>query len=116
MEQPQDKESRIRIGISHGDINGISYEVILKTLQDQRLTENYSIILYGSSKVASYYRKLLEVNELNFNIIKKPEQAHSRRPNVINVIDEEVRIDVGNATPVAGSWRTKRSRWRWMTC
>jgi len=102
MEQPQDKESRIRIGISHGDINGISYEVILKTLQDQRLTENYSIILYGSSKVASYYRKLLEVNELNFNIIKKPEQAHSRRPNVINVIDEEVRIDVGNATPVAG--------------
>ncbi|MBN1198682.1 MAG: 4-hydroxythreonine-4-phosphate dehydrogenase PdxA [Bacteroidales bacterium] len=102
MDQTQDKEFRIRIGISHGDINGISYEVILKTLQDQRLAENYTIILYGSSKVASYYRKLTEVNELNFNIIKKAEQAHPRRPNILNVVDEEIRIDMGNLTPVAG--------------
>ncbi|MBE0646558.1 MAG: 4-hydroxythreonine-4-phosphate dehydrogenase PdxA [Bacteroidales bacterium] len=102
MDQPTDKENRIRLGISHGDINGISYEVIIKTLQDQRLFENYTVILYGSSKVASYYRKLMDANEVNFNIIKKAEQAHPRRPNIINVIEEEVRIDIGNATPIAG--------------
>lgn len=102
MDQPLDKETRIRIGISHGDINGISYEVIIKTLQDQRLFENYTVILYGSSKVASYYRKLMDVNEVNFNIIKKAEQAHPRRPNIMNVIEEEVRIDMGSITPVAG--------------
>lgn len=102
MDQPPDKEFRIRIGISHGDINGISYEVIIKTLQDQRLFENYTIILYGSSKVASYYRKLMDVNEVNFNIVKRADQVHPRRPNLINVIEEEVRIDMGNITPVAG--------------
>jgi len=102
MEQPIDKETRIRIGISHGDINGISYEVIIKTLQDQRLFENYTVILYGSSKVASYYRKLMDVSEVNFNIINKAEQANPRKPNIINVIEEEVRIDMGNVTPVAG--------------
>ncbi|MFH1297130.1 MAG: 4-hydroxythreonine-4-phosphate dehydrogenase PdxA [Bacteroidota bacterium] len=102
MEQTTDKESRIRIGISHGDINGISYEVIIKTLQDQRLFENYTVILYGSSKVVSYYKKLIDVNDVNFNIIKKAEQAHPRKPNIINVVEEEVRIDVGSITPVAG--------------
>ncbi|MBC8456587.1 MAG: 4-hydroxythreonine-4-phosphate dehydrogenase PdxA, partial [Deltaproteobacteria bacterium] len=102
MEQISDKESRIRIGISHGDINGISYEVIIKTLQDQRLLENTIVILYGSSKVASYYRKLMKVNDVNFNVIKKAEQAHPRKPNIINIVEEEIRIDVGNLTPVAG--------------
>jgi len=102
MDPQTDKESRIRIGISHGDINGISYEIIIKTFQDQRLFENYTIIVYGSSKVASYYRKLMEVNEVNFNIIRKAEQAHPRRPNIINVVEEEVRIDMGNITQVAG--------------
>lgn len=102
MEQSIDKENRIRIGISHGDINGISYEVIIKTLQDQRLIENYTIILYGSTKVASYYRKLMDVNEVNFNIIKTSDQAHPRRPNIINMIEDEVRIDMGNATTIGG--------------
>jgi 4-hydroxythreonine-4-phosphate dehydrogenase len=102
MEHTADKDSRIRVGISHGDINGISYEIILKTLQDQRLLENYTLILYGSSKIASYYRKMLNLPEFNFNLIKRPDQAHPRRPNILNIIEEEVKIDVGKLTPVAG--------------
>jgi len=46
MEQPVEKEKRVRVGITHGDVNGISYEIIIKTLQDQRLMENYTIIVY----------------------------------------------------------------------
>ena len=76
--------------------------MIIKSLQDQRLLENTIVILYGSSKVASYYRKLMEVNDVNFNVIKKAEQAHPRKPNIINIVEEEIRIDVGNLTPVAG--------------
>ena len=29
---------KLKIGITHGDINGIGYEVILKTLEDNRIT------------------------------------------------------------------------------
>ncbi len=47
----------IRVGITHGDINGIGYEVILKTFSDQRMTELCVPIIYGSSKVAAYHRK-----------------------------------------------------------
>lgn len=102
MDQTIDKEKRIRVGISHGDMNGVSYEIIIKTLQDQRLMENYTIIVYGSSKVASYYRKTLNINDFNFNLIKKADLAHPRRPNIINIHDEEVKIDLGKSTSIAG--------------
>jgi len=104
MDQPvsQEKEKRIRVGITHGDMNGISYEIIIKTLQDQRLLENATIIVYGSSKVASYYRKILNLPDFNFNVIHKAELAHPRRPNIVNVHDEEVKIDMGESTAIAG--------------
>ncbi len=102
MEQPVEKEKRIRIGITHGDVNGISYEIIIKTLQDQRLMELYTIVVYGSSKVASYHRKALNINDYNFNLVKKADQAHPRRPNIVNIHDEEIKIDLGKSTSIAG--------------
>ena len=102
MEQVVEKEKRIRVGITHGDVNGIGYEVIVKTLQDQRLMELYTIMVYGSSKVASYHRKVLNINDFNFNLVKKADQAHPRRPNIINIHDEEIKIDLGKSTAIAG--------------
>ena len=102
MEQPVDKEKRVRIGITHGDMNGIGYEIIIKTLQDQRLMELYTITVYGSSKVASYHRKVLNINDFNFNVVRKADQAHPRRPNVVNIHDEEIKIDLGKSTEIAG--------------
>ena len=32
-------ENKIKVGITHGDINGIGYEIILKTLEDPRIAE-----------------------------------------------------------------------------
>jgi len=102
MEQTVEKEKRIRVGITHGDVNGISYEIIIKTLQDQRLMENYTIVVYGSSKVASYHRKSLNINDFNFNLVKRADMAHPRRPNIINIHDEEIKIDLGKSTSIAG--------------
>ena len=102
METTPDKEKRIRVGITHGDVNGISYEIIIKALQDQRLIEQYTVVVYGSSKVASYHRKTLNINDFNFNLVKKADQAHPRRPNIVNIHDEEIKIDLGKSTPIAG--------------
>ena len=102
MNSVPEKEHRIRVGITHGDINGISYEIIIKTLLDQRLLELYTLIVYGSSKVASYHRKTLNIPDSNLNLIKKAEMAHPRRPNIINITEEEVKIDLGKSTPIAG--------------
>jgi 4-hydroxy-L-threonine phosphate dehydrogenase PdxA len=64
----------IKVGISHGDINGISYEVIMKTLLDPRIMEMCTPIIYGSPKVAAYHRKALNINNLSL----KP-RTHTQR-------------------------------------
>lgn len=97
-----DKEKKIIIGITHGDFNGISYEIIIKTLMEPKIIEMCTPIVYGSSKIASYHRKVLNINEFNFNLIKKAELAPQRRANIINVTDQEVKIDLGESSPEAG--------------
>ncbi|MBP5589382.1 MAG: 4-hydroxythreonine-4-phosphate dehydrogenase PdxA [Bacteroidales bacterium] len=90
------------VGISQGDINGIGYEVILKTLADPIIFDFCTPVIYGSAKVGAYHRKALNINNLGFNIIKDPEEAEPRKINVINCINEEVRVEIGKATSQSG--------------
>lgn len=95
--------SLIKVGISHGDINGIGYEVILKTLSDNRIFDICIPILYGSSKTIAYYRKSLELSgELFVNVIKSAAEAMPKRINVINCVSDELKVEMGVASKEAG--------------
>jgi len=94
--------NKIKIGITHGDINGISYEVIIKTLMDNRIQDFGSIIVYGSPKVAAYHRKALDIDNFSFNNIKSPGEANLKRPNILNCVDDQVRVELGKSTEMAG--------------
>lgn len=94
---------KVRLGITHGDINGVSYEVILKTFSDPRLFDICTPVLYGSTKVASYHKKLLTLHsDINFTALNDAADAQPRRFNVVNLTNEEIKIDVGRSTEVAG--------------
>ncbi|HUW07048.1 MAG TPA: 4-hydroxythreonine-4-phosphate dehydrogenase PdxA [Williamwhitmania sp.] len=95
-------EDRVRVGITQGDINGIGYEVIIKALQDNRINDFCIPIVYGSPKVAAYHRKSINVENFSFNPIKTVEEASSKRVNLIDVMDESVRVDIGKSTPLGG--------------
>lgn len=92
----------VKIGISQGDINGIGYEVMLKCFSDNRLYEMCTPILYGSSKVLSYHKKLIGANDFSFVNIHSVEQADKAKFNVLNIIQEEVKIDIGQPTEIGG--------------
>ena len=92
----------IKVGISQGDINGISYEVIMKTLLDPRIMEMCTPIIYGSPKVAAYHRKALNINNLSLNHVRTPQEAGPSRAHVLNCIDDNVRVELGKSTPAAG--------------
>jgi 4-hydroxythreonine-4-phosphate dehydrogenase len=96
------EQNTIKVGISHGDINGIGYEVIQKTLSDPRILEMCTPIIYGSPKVAAYHRKALNMENLSFNHIKSPKEATASRAYIINCIDEDIRVELGKSTPAAG--------------
>ncbi len=103
MNNPENIGSmRVKVGITHGDLNGVGYEVIIKALHDQRMLEMITPVVYGQSKVASYHRKALEVEDFNFNLVKNAEAAVPRRPNIVNCTEEEIKIDIGKSTSVAG--------------
>jgi 4-hydroxythreonine-4-phosphate dehydrogenase len=96
------KNTKIRVGITQGDINGISYEVIIKTLLDNRIFDICIPIVYGSPKVAAYHRKALNIDNFSFNTIKSPEEANTKRANLINCTSDNVRVELGKSTPMAG--------------
>ena len=92
----------IKVGITHGDINGISYEVILKTFADTRMAEICIPVIYGSTKVASYHRKTLELQPVSFNQIGNAKDAVVNKVNVVNCINEETKVELGQSTKIAG--------------
>ena len=95
-------EHKIKVGITQGDINGVGYEVILKTLSDPHVLEICTPVVYGSAKVAAYHRKALEMPAVNFNIIADASMADANKVNMITCIDDEVKVEIGKATPVGG--------------
>jgi 4-hydroxythreonine-4-phosphate dehydrogenase len=95
-------QQRIRIGISHGDVNGISYEVIIKTLMDTRINEFCIPVIFGSSKVVAYHRKALEIENFMPLTINSPEEAKGNKTYIVNCVDENIRVELGKATESAG--------------
>ncbi len=96
------EKKTILAGISHGDINGIGYEVIIKALSDPMITDICTPIVYGSPKVAAYHRKALNINNFNFNNIRTADEAHAKKANMINCSDDDVRVELGKSTQQGG--------------
>ena len=88
---------KIRVAITHGDTNGIGYELIFKTFADPVMLELCTPIIYGSPKVAAYHRNVLN-NQANFTIINKAEDARDGRINLLTTFDEEVKVEIGNVS------------------
>ena len=55
-----EKDKKIKLGISIGDLNGIGSEIILKTFEDSRMLEFCTPIIFGSVKTMSCFKKHFE--------------------------------------------------------
>lgn len=95
-------ETPYKIGITQGDINGISYEVIMKALSDPKIMEICTPVVYGLSKVASFHRKALNLQDFSFQFVKDAEHLSFKKPNLINLDEAEIKIDLGESTKIAG--------------
>lgn len=97
------EEQKIKVGITHGDINGISYEVIMKTFAgNNKIQELCTPILYGSPKVFSYYRNVLDIRQINAGNTNSAEKTNPQQLNIVNCITGEVKVDIGQSTIQAG--------------
>lgn len=92
---------KIKVGITQGDVNGIGYEVILKTFAEPAMFELCTPIVYGSPKVAAYHRKALDLST-NFSIINSAKDAEPDRLSIVNCNEDEVKVELSKPTEEGG--------------
>ena len=95
----------IKVGISQGDINGVGYEVILKTFSDARIFELCTPVLYGSQKIVSFYNKMLEAAEIapaEYHIIHDAQKTVHGKLNIISCVNDHIQAEPGQSTEAAG--------------
>ncbi len=95
------KNDKILVGITHGDINGVGYEVILKLFSEPMMLELCTPIIYGSPKVATYHRKAMGLTT-NFVTIQKADEVVEGRLNLVDCLKDEVKIDFGQPSVESG--------------
>ena len=97
--------STIKIGVTIGDFNGIGLEVILKTFSDKRMLKLCTPIIYGSSKVVSYHKNLLGLQDrIQFNKISDATQIKEGHINVLDCWVDDVKIEIGAVTQEGGKY------------
>lgn len=93
----------VRVGITHGDINGIGYEIIMKALADEAFTELCTPVVFGSPKLFSFYRKALGINDFYYRQISSAENAVDGEINVVNISNEDFKVTPGQPSQEAGA-------------
>ena len=100
------KQNKIVVGISIGDLNGIGSEVVLKTLQDPRILDFFTPVIFASFKIMTYFKKAYQI-ECNLHGIDKIENINHHKINVFNVWDESVDINFGKEDLNTGAYAVK---------
>ena len=95
-------DNKIRVGITQGDTNGIGWEVIIKTFADARMAELCTPVIYGSPKVATYYKnRLNDVEGFIYNPLQSVSQARRGKVNIIDCGPSEIPIEMGKTTKMS---------------
>jgi 4-hydroxythreonine-4-phosphate dehydrogenase len=95
------------IGITIGDLNGIGAELIIKTLNDHRLLEMCTPVVFASNKVINFYRKSVPDVNFSYQSIKELNRISHKQINIFNCWEEEVSITPGQLTETGGRYAIK---------
>ncbi|MDD6552720.1 MAG: 4-hydroxythreonine-4-phosphate dehydrogenase PdxA [Prevotellaceae bacterium] len=95
------EERKIRVALTHGDTNGIGYELIFKTFEDPEMLDICTPVIYGSPKAATYHRKALDL-PAQFSIVTNASEVKDGRINLLTTYDEETKIEFGAPTQESG--------------
>lgn len=90
---------KIIVGITQGDTNGIGYEVLIKSLSDSRINELCTPVVYGSSRLLGFYKKLCTGTEnFNVHITQTATELHYKMVNLIPCVPEQFAAEPGKMT------------------
>lgn len=97
-----ERTKKLKVAISHGDINGISYEILWRIFADERILELMTPVVYGSSVAMWLWKERLGIEAKDWVIIARAEEAKADQVNLIECATEPVELHVGEARAEAG--------------
>jgi len=92
------------VGITLGDMNGIGMEVIIKTFLDNRMYEWCTPVLYASSKIVSFHRKVLNLGQFNFAQSRAVDRIQLNTFNIINCWEDDPVVQLGQMNESGGKY------------
>lgn len=93
----QNLDKTLKVAITHGDINGIGYELIFRLFEETEILELFTPIVYGSAKVAAFHANALQTN-CKYNVISDARDAVEGHLNILSVINPETNVELGVAS------------------
>lgn len=104
MSKENKATAKIKVGITVGDIFGTGPELVIKALLDQRITELFTPVVFGSSKVFSFYKKNIQGGQ-DFNYVKSStDRVQHGKINLVTVWEEEVAVEPGERSKTGGKY------------
>lgn len=94
--------NNIKVGITHGDFNGIGYEVIVKALADEEITELCTPVIFGSVELLNQTRKDLHSETFRFTPVRSAAQAQPGKINIVDVCAKGLEMTPGYPSAEAG--------------
>ncbi|MFC6269210.1 4-hydroxythreonine-4-phosphate dehydrogenase PdxA [Frigoriflavimonas asaccharolytica] len=91
------KNQKIKVGISVGDFNGISVEIIIKALKNKDITEFFTPIIFASGKLFTYQKNVFKVQQ-TYNYITEIAAAKDGVINMLNLTKDNSNIEFGTPT------------------
>lgn len=98
------KQEKIKVGITLGDAAGIGPEIIIKTFNDERLYKQFVPIVYANPRVFSYYKKALDVDKFQYSTVKNYHNLSNNSLNIYPAWNEEFPINVGEPNKETGKY------------
>jgi 4-hydroxythreonine-4-phosphate dehydrogenase len=95
-------DSKPRVGITQGDMNGIGPETIIKALSDPAILELITPVIYSSSKVITAHRKTIGNEEFALHIVKSGEPLNGKKVNLIQCFEAEDEVEFGKPSAASG--------------
>ncbi len=101
-----DTNRKLRIGITLGDPNGVGPEVVIKALNDSRILEGMTPVVYGDPNIVKFYRNecgiSVQRDTPNPVIINGFDELKPERTNFIETVEGEFAVEPGTPATEAG--------------
>lgn len=92
----------IRVGITHGDINGVGYEVTLKSLAHEAMTELCTPVIFGYYSLAEKCRRQLGLEDMRLSKAASAGAAQDGRINIVEAGADVPELTPGEPTEASG--------------